>query len=286
MAATASVSRENVLIGSGDDFADVDVVGSRLRECGGGSHPLSELSRRMLRRAQGTHGVRVFVGLEMPGGGCGKVLGDRNQSIGELILPAVTGPSRVHPGLTIVQWLQDMACRYFLKGRRANQPLTSVIAGMTLPDEIAAQRTNMMRYAWTLTRNRDDAEDLVQEALCRALRHSCLYEPGTNLRAWLFTILHNEHVNRTRASLRRGSEVEVDKIAFLLPAAGSSDSRRDFVEAMRALVRLPKDMATVLLLVMEGRDYDEIASLTKAPLGTVRSRLCRGRAALREALQW
>jgi RNA polymerase sigma-70 factor (ECF subfamily) len=156
---------------------------------------------------------------------------------------------------------------------------------MTFPNEIAAQRTNMMRYARKLTRNRDDAEDLVQEAICRALRHHTQYEPGTNLRAWLFTILHNEHVNRTRAAHRRGSEVQAEEVAFLLPAIASGDSRCNLVEAIRAVNRLPKDMATVLLLAMEGRDYGEIAELTNAPPTTVRSRLCRGRAALREALQ-
>ncbi len=141
---------------------------------------------------------------------------------------------------------------------------------------------HLRRYAWSLLRNREEADDLVQECLVRAIAKQHSFRPGTNLRAWLFTILHNHYVDimRGRKNLRfsltsedipAGASVEPNQIHFL-----------DLQRLSTALGRLPLNQKTALLLVsLEGMSYEETAEITGVAVGTVKSRVSRARETLR-----
>ena len=143
----------------------------------------------------------------------------------------------------------------------------------------------LRRYARALTRDGSRADDLVQSCLCRAIAKQHLWEPGTDLRAWLFTILHNQHVNDVRRSMREGVSIPVEDATPVLtsvPHAGASLQLRDLE---RALARLPEEQRQVILLVgLEGMRYKEVATILGIPIGTVRSRLSRGRDMLRQLM--
>lgn len=137
-----------------------------------------------------------------------------------------------------------------------------------------------------------DAEDLVQTACVRALEHLDTYQPGTNIRAWLFTILRNEWVSQHRRS-QRGTLVEVcagdDAAAEIRDEAADLEAalmdRRWSAEIKAALLALHENhRLPVYLKDVEGFGYRAIAEIVGCPLGTVMSRLARGRAALRAAL--
>jgi RNA polymerase sigma-70 factor, ECF subfamily len=146
----------------------------------------------------------------------------------------------------------------------------------------ASQIPAVRRYARALARSPDQADDLVQDCLCRVLQKQHLWEPGTNLRSWLFTILHNQHVNAIRSAVRRGTEVPDDDIEPLLIGAPRQDDRLLLRDLHRALGVLSVEQREVVLLVgLEGLHYDEVAAILGVPVGTVRSRLSRAREALR-----
>src|SRR5579883_3296190 len=133
---------------------------------------------------------------------------------------------------------------------------------------VEAEIPRLRRYARALTRDATQADDLVQSCLLRAIAKQHLWQPGTDLRAWLFTILHNQHVNNVRRGVREGTAV-----------AGDALQLRDLE---RALAQLPAEQRQVILLVgLEGMRYEEVATVLGIPIGTVRSRLSRGRESLR-----
>src|SRR5580704_1700981 len=143
----------------------------------------------------------------------------------------------------------------------------------------------LRRYAPALTRDAARADDLVQSCLVRAIAKEHLWEPGSDLRAWLFTILHNQNVNDIRRSVREGVVVAVEDVAPVLtvaPRAGASLQLRDLERAIRLL---PEEQRQVILLVgLEGMRYEEVAAVLDIPIGTVRSRLSRGREMLRRLM--
>jgi RNA polymerase sigma-70 factor, ECF subfamily len=147
------------------------------------------------------------------------------------------------------------------------------------------QIPRLRRYARALTRDVNRADDLVQDTLVRALAKQHLWQVGTNLRAWLFTLMHNQHVNDVRRSNREGGNIDVDDMASVLVANTDPTSSRQLHELERALNRLPLEQRESILLVgLEGLRYDEAASILGVPIGTVRSRLSRGREALRKLM--
>jgi RNA polymerase sigma-70 factor (ECF subfamily) len=143
----------------------------------------------------------------------------------------------------------------------------------------------LRRYARALARDAARADDLVQSCLVRAIAKEHLWEPGTDLRAWLFTILHNQNVSEIRRSVREGVVVAVEDVASVLtvaPRAGASLQLRDLERAIRLL---PDEQRQVILLVgLEGMRYEEVAAVLDIPIGTVRSRLSRGREMLRRLM--
>lgn len=143
----------------------------------------------------------------------------------------------------------------------------------------------LRRYARALTRDAARADDLMQNCLLRAIAKEHLWELGTDLRAWLFTILHNQNVNEIRRSVREGVVVAVEDVAPVLtvaPRAAASLQLRDLERAIRLL---PEEQRQVILLVgLEGMRYEEVAAVLDIPIGTVRSRLSRGREMLRRLM--
>jgi RNA polymerase sigma-70 factor (ECF subfamily) len=158
----------------------------------------------------------------------------------------------------------------------------------------------LFNLALNLTRNRKDAEDLVQEAYLRAFRFFDSYQPGTHIKAWLFRILRNTFINRYRAAKARPEEVDFDKIDGVyekmveddfLRGHGSVDPEEAVMvgvpdeEIQEAMVALPEEYRSVVIMALvEELSYKEIASALAIPLGTVMSRLHRGRKQLQGAL--
>jgi RNA polymerase sigma factor (sigma-70 family) len=137
----------------------------------------------------------------------------------------------------------------------------------------------LRRYARALADNAAAADDLVQDTLERAWAKLHLYRRGTDLRAWLFTVMHNVHVNRVRAT--RTSDPLEDEMPELAQRGTQPDAllMRDLD---RAIARLPADQRAVLLLVtLEEMSYEEVARTLGIPIGTVMSRLSRAREKLR-----
>jgi RNA polymerase sigma-70 factor (ECF subfamily) len=151
---------------------------------------------------------------------------------------------------------------------------------------IEAEIPSLRRYARALVRDVVGADDLVQECLTRALAKLDLWREGTDLRAWLFTILHNQYVNHVRRSIRTGTPVEFDgEGAPVLSRPPNQEKRLELRDLDRALARLPQEQRAVILLVgLEGMPYGDVAVALGVPVGTVRSRLSRGRLALRQMM--
>lgn len=154
--------------------------------------------------------------------------------------------------------------------------------GYDLERHLAALR----RYARALRRDRVDADDLVQDALTRALSRAGQFRHGTNLRAWLFAIMHSIHVNQVRQRGARPDELPVDDVAARLVSPARQEAHIELDEMRTALAELPEEQRQVLLLVaVEGMKYEEVARVAGIPVGTVMSRLSRAREALRQRLQ-
>lgn len=156
----------------------------------------------------------------------------------------------------------------------------------------------LYRTGLRMTRSEADAEDLVQETYIRAFRFREQFKLGTNLKAWLFRILTNTFINSYRRKATQPETTELDGIEETTlyrhmadsSAASASDPEREVFDNMvdsevtRALEELPERFRTVLLLDVEGFSYKEIAEMLEIPIGTVMSRLHRGRKFLQKRL--
>ena len=145
--------------------------------------------------------------------------------------------------------------------------------------EIEMLIPRLTRYAVSLTHDRVDAEDLVQEALSRALAKIHLWRLGTDLRAWLFTIMHHQYISEMRRAARERKLAPGNPDQSIEPDQGK---RLEFRDLVRAFDALPSQQRSALMLVaVDEMRYDEAALALNLPLGTVRSRVSRGRNALR-----
>ena len=156
----------------------------------------------------------------------------------------------------------------------------------------------LYRTALRMTRSEAEAEDLVQETYIRAFRFKDQFEAGTNLKAWLFRILTNTFINQFRRRKTRPQTTELDDVdesalyrqmtgASAASAIGQPESILDQVvdtEVTEALEELPEKFRTVVLLDSEGFSYKEMAEMLQIPIGTVMSRLHRGRKFLQKRL--
>lgn len=163
-------------------------------------------------------------------------------------------------------------------------------------EQTMALAPSLLGAALNMTSNRADAEDLVQETFLRAFRSWRQFEPGTNLKAWMFRILTNLYITSYRKKRREPIFVpaESEDGFDLYDVVGRSDSRSAESIVLEGLVdedikgalaALPEDFRIAVLLAdVEGFSYKEIAEITAVPIGTVMSRLHRGRKALQKAL--
>lgn len=148
---------------------------------------------------------------------------------------------------------------------------------------IAQQIPRLRRYARALTGDRNAADDLVQDTLERAITRFHLWRRGSDLRAWLFTIMHNLYVNQARSRARYREMLEGDTSGETL--RGQDPEWLELRDLASALKSVPDEQRAVLLLVgLEQFTYDEAARILDIPIGTVMSRLSRGRERLRVLL--
>jgi RNA polymerase sigma-70 factor (ECF subfamily) len=158
--------------------------------------------------------------------------------------------------------------------------------GLPHPDLVAAL-PRLRRYARVLTGDPHRADDLVQDALARAWEKRRLWRAGTDLRAWLFTIMHNVHVNQLALARREAGNISLDAegehgAAWQVPVRGNQFERVELMELVQQMGRLPPEQREVLLLAaVEELRYEEIAVVLSVPVGTVMSRLSRAREKLR-----
>ncbi len=139
----------------------------------------------------------------------------------------------------------------------------------------------LRRYARALTGERTAADDLVQDTLERACNKLHLWRRGSDLRAWLFTIMHNVFINQVRGR-RAVADVPLNDEIMELPSRGSQAERLEIRDLDAALARLPDEQREVLLLIaLEQMSYEETAKALGIPIGTVMSRLSRARERLR-----
>jgi RNA polymerase sigma-70 factor (ECF subfamily) len=154
----------------------------------------------------------------------------------------------------------------------------------------------LFNFALRTTGDKDDAHDLLQETFMKAFRFWDKYEKGTNIRAWLFRIMKNSYINRYRKETREPGMVDYDDVENFYDSirddsTESNDLQKSIYrntlsdEVTEALQSLPEDFRTVVILCdIEGLMYDEISEFLNCPIGTVRSRLHRGRKMLEEKL--
>jgi len=143
----------------------------------------------------------------------------------------------------------------------------------------------LRRYARALTRRADRADDLVQETLLRAIAKGHLWQAGTDIRAWLFTIMHNQFINEIRRKTRQRATALVNGNETVLVCPPAQPHRLELRDLHRALGQLSEEhRAVVLLIGLEGMSYEAAAKVLGAAKGTVRSRLSRGRARLRRLM--
>ena len=143
----------------------------------------------------------------------------------------------------------------------------------------------LRRYALALTGSRAQADDLVQDTLERALGRFHLWRRGSNLRAWLFTVMHNVHANHMRKH-QQEQKAALEEDELQLSTKPTQDDRIEIRQLQTALKKLPTEQREVLLLVgLEEMSYREASKVLAIPVGTVMSRLARGRERLRALLR-
>ncbi len=162
--------------------------------------------------------------------------------------------------------------------------------------EIIPHLDALYNFALRLTTDPNDAEDLVQDTIVKAYRFFSSYEKGTNAKAWLFRILKNSYINNYRKKSKKPQEVDYDEVStFYETVRAERTDTSDLEDKMyrelmddditNALEELPEDFRTVVLLCdVEGFTYEEIANMLDVPIGTIRSRLHRGRNLLKVQL--
>ena len=147
---------------------------------------------------------------------------------------------------------------------------------------LEAEIPRLRRYARALTRDVTRADDLVQSCLTRAIAKQHLWQPGTDLRAWLFTILHNQHVNDVRRSVHEGIHVAVEEMAPVLIVHPNALAVLQLRDLEAAIAKLTNEQRQPILLVgLEGLRYDQAAAILGIPIGTLCSRVSRARDQLR-----
>jgi RNA polymerase sigma-70 factor, ECF subfamily len=157
----------------------------------------------------------------------------------------------------------------------------------TFARQLSEKMPDLRRYARRLTGNAADAEDLLQDCLLRAMVNWHRFQQGTNLRAWLFTVMRNLHINSYRRPSHREVALAPDELALVAPARPpTQEAAVEMSDFLRAFGKLSQSrQETVMMIGWDGMSYDDAAARLGVPTGTVRSRLSRAREELRDALR-
>ena len=170
--------------------------------------------------------------------------------------------------------------------------MTSSAASRDIPPKMVLPRAAFERqlvdvlpklraFAWKLTRNDAEADDLVQETAAKALRAYRGFQLGTNMQAWTFTILRNHRINGFRSQAAHMEEL-TETVVLRAAVKGNQQDSLELSETFAAMERLKSAHREVLTLVrVLGHDYDQAAKLMACPIGTIKSRINRADAALR-----
>ena len=152
-------------------------------------------------------------------------------------------------------------------------------------ERIVGLLPRLRRFARSLSRNQHDADDLVQSAVERAWKNSAQLRPDANLASWMFGIMKNAWIDDRRAKTRRG-EVALPEDSGDHPAIPAADANANLWAVSEAMTKLPDEQRlAVALVLVEGLSYREAAEALDVPIGTLTSRLARGRSALATALE-
>jgi RNA polymerase sigma-70 factor (ECF subfamily) len=157
-------------------------------------------------------------------------------------------------------------------------------------DKIVIKNTDYLRpFAFTLTKDMESAKDLIQETLYRALANREKYNAGTNIKAWMYTIMRNIFINNYRRSAKQNTIFDSTPNDFLLDynqvtTANAAESNLSLKEINEAVYQLPEIFKTPFQLYFEGYKYHEIAEILAEPLGTIKSRIHFARKLLKQQL--
>jgi RNA polymerase sigma factor (sigma-70 family) len=155
---------------------------------------------------------------------------------------------------------------------------------LNMRDEIAALLPRLRRFGRTLASQREDADDLVQMAVERALTHTDQWRPGTRLDSWLFRIMQNAWIDETRSRIRRAQTFVAEEAGEQV-GVSTTDAQIDAIAVRKAVAQLSDDQRVVVgLVLVEGLPYKEAAQVLGIPVGTLTSRLARAREALQVIL--
>jgi len=161
---------------------------------------------------------------------------------------------------------------------------------MEINEQITNERQALKSYALQLTKNLEDANDLVQETLLKAFTYRSKFTEGTNLKGWLYTIMRNSFINNYRKIVRRNTFIDTTDNSFYLDAPGYTtvnEGEQSFLtkDLEGAINELPKDLKRTFSLNMEGFKYHEIAEELDIPIGTVKTRIFVAKRKLRKKLK-
>jgi RNA polymerase sigma-70 factor (ECF subfamily) len=157
-------------------------------------------------------------------------------------------------------------------------------AATDIREELLGLLPRLRRFSRALTRHEADADDLLQVAIERALKNMAQWQKDTSLDRWMYRIIRNAWIDEIRSRRRRGPHLDVDELADFVPGV-SGDAVSDALSVQQAMERLPEDQRTAVTLVLvEGLSYKEAAEVMEVPIGTLTSRLARGREALQALL--
>lgn len=152
--------------------------------------------------------------------------------------------------------------------------------GLSFRDELVSLMPVIRRFAWKLTNNKERAEDLTQDVMCRALECEQQYMPGSNMKGWLCTIcIHRYFSDRRKKAFKTTGQLTDDHLRYA-KTADDPHLALEVKELMAAMLFLPPQMQEAVLLAAEGLEYEEMAAETGCEVGTVKSRVSRGRTML------
>jgi RNA polymerase sigma-70 factor (ECF subfamily) len=154
----------------------------------------------------------------------------------------------------------------------------------SLRDEVVALYPAMKAFAYRFTKSSTDAEDLAQETIVRALARLDLFEPGTCLKSWMFTILRNHFCTQYKRAKRFRLASDICEQTFDIPVPSQQEWSLRLSDVSEEIDRLPEQMREALMLIIAGSSYNDAAKVCGCEVGTIKSRVGRARMSLMAAL--